>query len=317
MKPKSLDFDFPLDQFEELIIEIGWTSLFEWIKFWENNELSAFKAKYSSKYRDDWIWGLLFPLFSNSLNLLESNNKRKIIGISALPGTGKTSLGFLLKELSLNFKTNIEVISIDDFYLPSEKMINAVKENPWKVSRGFPGTHSTELMIEKLIYWKETGTLNVPVFDKSLRNGLGDRSHWINKYPDLVIIEGWFLGVLPNLNSLNINSDSCFSITSNESIYRYAIQENLYSYIDVWSLIDKVWHLKPKRFEYMNRWKIQQEQEMLEKKGSALVDNHLSNFLRMLTISIPHECFDQINSDFLIVLKDDRKLDWVGLKNNY
>ena len=42
----------------------------------------------------------------------------------------------------------------------------------------FPGSHSIDLMKEKLVKWKVDGKLNVPVFDKSLRNGLGDRSHW-------------------------------------------------------------------------------------------------------------------------------------------
>ena len=54
----------------------------------------------------------------------------------------------------------------------------AIKNNPWNVSKGFPGSHSAELMYEKLLNWKINGKLNVPVFDKSLRNGLGDRSHW-------------------------------------------------------------------------------------------------------------------------------------------
>ena len=54
----------------------------------------------------------------------------------------------------------------------------AIKDNPWNVSRGFPGSHSVKLMYEKLLNWKINGELNVPVFDKSLRNGFGDRSHW-------------------------------------------------------------------------------------------------------------------------------------------
>mgnify|MGYP003331560696 FL=1 len=66
----------------------------------------------------------------------------------------------------------------------------AIKNNPWNVSRGFPGTHSIDLMKEKLLKWKIDGQLNVPVFDKALRNGLGDRSSWRHDNPDLLIIEG-------------------------------------------------------------------------------------------------------------------------------
>ena len=64
-------------------------------------------------------------------------------------------------------------------------------------------------MHEKLLNWKINGEINVPVFDKSLRNGLGDRSHWRLDKPDILIIEGWFLGIEPfsgDVNYQNINS---------------------------------------------------------------------------------------------------------------
>ena len=95
----------------------------------------------------------------------------------------------------------------------------AIKNNPWNVSRGFPGSHSINLMNETLYKWKMDGQLNVPVFDKSLRNGLGDRSHWREEKPDLLIIEGWFLGVKPL--SLNLYNDDIFypPLSSYESFY--------------------------------------------------------------------------------------------------
>jgi len=82
-----------------------------------------------------------------------------------------------------------------------------IKNTPWNVSRGFPGSHSVKLMHDKLLDWKNNGELNVPVFDKSLRNGLGDRSHWRSDNPDLLILEGWFLGTEPLSTDIN---DECF-----------------------------------------------------------------------------------------------------------
>ena len=134
------------------------------------------------------------------------------------PGTGKTTLGKWLEAmLKLNFK--IAVISIDDFYLPSDEMILAIKNNPWNVSRGFPGSHSVKLMYEKLLNWKTNGELHVPVFDKSLRDGLGDRSHWRLDNPDLLIFEGWFLGIEP----VAIDDDQLINsaeLSPNEFSYR-------------------------------------------------------------------------------------------------
>ena len=311
---KNLDINIPLDKFEKLIIDIGWESLDDWINFWSTkNNILSIDQYWNNNVNDDWIWGLALPLLSQAYKFQNNFSERKIIGISALPGTGKTTLGKWLEAISLKLNFKIAVLSIDDFYLPSEEMKLAINNNPWNVSRGFPGSHSVKLMYEKLLHWKNHGELNVPVFDKSLRNGLGDRSHWRSEKPDLLVLEGWFLGIEPlpfDPNDQNINSEK---FDSKESSYRSKIQNNLKDYADVWSLLDTIWHLKPLKFEYMNTWKSNQEQEMLLHKGNALQDEKLANFLRMLNVSIPHKSFDLIDSYALLLIDQERNLVEVGL----
>ncbi len=310
---KHLDINFPFNKFEKLIIDIGWESLDDWFTFWNNQKNMLSIDKYWNKVNDDWIWGLALPLLSQAYNFKKEFSNRKIIGISALPGTGKTTLGKWLEAISLKLNFKIAVISIDDFYLPSEEMKKAIKNNPWNVSRGFPGSHSVKLMHEKLLNWKINGELNVPVFDKSLRNGLGDRSHWRLDNPDILIIEGWFLGIEPFSGDVNYQTTYTEELSHHELSYRYIIQNNLNKYLEVWSLIDKIWHLKPLSFEYMNIWKINQEKEMFLQKGNALQDKKLSNFLRMLNVSIPHSSFDIINSYALLLIDQERNLVEAGL----
>ncbi len=311
---KDLDINFPLDKFEKLIIDIGWESLDDWFNFWiKKKNLLLIDKFWKNKASDDWIWGLALPLLSQAYRFHNDFSNRKIIGISALPGTGKTTLGNWLEAISLNLNFKIAVISIDDFYLPSNEMKIAIKNNPWNVSRGFPGSHSVKLMHEKLINWKINGELNVPVFDKSLRNGLGDRSHWRFDNPDLVILEGWFLGIEPCSIDVEDQYIKSAFLNANESSYIIKIQKRLDEYLSVWSLIDNIWHLKPLMFEYMNMWKTFQEKEMLLKKGKALQDEKLSNFLRMLNVSIPRESFDFINSYALLLIDQERNLVEAGL----
>ena len=312
---KDLDINFPLDKFNKLIIDIGWESIDDWINFWNNKKnILSIDHFWNSKVNDDWIWGLALPLLSQAYKFQNNFSERKIIGISALPGTGKTTLGKWLEAISVKLNFKIAVISIDDFYLPSDEMVLAIKNNPWNVSRGFPGSHSVNLMYEKLLNWKINGNLNVPVFDKSLRNGLGDRSHWRSDEPDLLIIEGWFLGIEPLSIDVNeqIMNSSVFS--TQENSYRIKIQKNLKKYLEVWNLVDNIWHLKPLKFEYMNIWKSNQEKEMFLKKGTALQDQNLNNFLRMLNNSIPHKSFDFIDSYALLLVDQNRNLFEVGLK---
>ena len=132
----------------------------------------------------------------------------------------------------------------------------------------------------------------------------------------LLILEGWFLGVNPLSGGLNNIKKIDSSLSDGELSYRYKIQDNLSSYRNIWDLMDDIWHLKPLKFEYMNLWKSSQEKEMLQKTGSALKDKNLENFLRMLNVSIPHKSFDDINSDFLFLINQNRDLLEIRLKNN-
>ena len=306
---------FPLDNYEILIEEISGLKLDEWISFWEKEReiLSYVSEYYGYKCRDDWLWGVVLPLLYDVYNLKRSKKKRKVIGLSALPGTGKTTLGLLIEKLSLKMNIKVSVVSMDDFYLPFSEMNFAIKDNPWNVSRGFPGSHSTYLIEDRILEWKNTGIFNYPVFDKSLRNGLGDRSSWEIKFPDVLILEGWFLGV-NQISSEEISKEKVKPcLYSHEVEYRLKIQKNLNEYFKVWQLIEKIWQIKPKEFSYMDDWKSDQENEMLKIKGNALVDEKLKNFLRMLNCSIPQKSFNQINSKYMILLNKNRELISVSL----
>ena len=101
---KDLDIYFPLDKFEKLIIDIGWESLDDWFDFWKNQKkILSINQFWDNKVNDDWIWGLALPLLSQAYKF-QNYSDRKIIGISALPGTGKTTLGKWLEAISLMFE---------------------------------------------------------------------------------------------------------------------------------------------------------------------------------------------------------------------
>ena len=181
---------FPLDKFEKLINDISGCNLEEWINFWEKkSEIISFVHEYyGNNFKNDWLWGVVLPILSDIYHLKNSSRERKVIGLSALPGTGKTTLGLLIEKLSLKIDIKVSVVSMDDFYLPFSEMYIAIKDNPWNVSRGFPGSHSIFLIEEKILEWKNTGRFNHPVFDKSLRDGFGDRSSWNVDFPEILIL---------------------------------------------------------------------------------------------------------------------------------
>ena len=129
----------------------------------------------------------------------------------------------------------------------------------------------------------------------------------------IIILEGWFLGVEPLSPDIIDHPNRSLKLNSHELAYGLKIQKNLTEYLDVWSLIDNIWHLKPLKMEYMNKWKTNQEKEMFLQKGNALKDENLSNFLRMLNVSIPNNSFDVINSYALLLIDQNRNLIEAGL----
>ena len=131
--------------------------------------------------------------------------------------------------------------------------------------------------------------------------------------PDLLILEGGFLGIKPYSIDINDKPINTTNLSLDESSYILKIQNNLNEYLDIWTLIDNIWHIKPLKSEYMNMWKTNQEKEMLFHKGNALKDEKLSNFLRMLNVSIPHKSFDMIKSYALLLIDQERNLVEAGL----
>ena len=121
------------------------------------------------------------------------------------------------------------------------------------------------------------------------------------------------MGIKPYSIDENDRPINKSDLSLQESSYVLKIQNNLKEYLDIWTLIDNIWHLKPLKIEYMNLWKTNQEKEMFLQKGNALKEEKLSNFLRMLNVSIPYKSFDVMKSYALLLIDQDRNLVEAGL----
>ena len=280
---------------------------------WSDIDRQYLSNKYLRKNTNlDWKWSLSFPLFSLLEKYVENFINPKIIGFSGLPGSGKSTLGFWIDNLARDLDIDIKVISLDDFYLPSKEMNIAMKDNPWNVPRGYPGSHSIELLNQSLNTFLETGVLKCPIFDKSLRNGKGDRSGWCELKSKVLILEGWFVGCEPisNLEQIDNFSDDKLNLflSDIEKEFRSSIQESLILYSQIWKNFDKIWHLKSSQFNNTILWKTQQEEEMIKLKGSGLKDQKLNDFIRMIQTSIPQESLSCIHSDTTIEINQQRRI---------
>ena len=283
-------------------------------KRWSDSNMKNIVDKYwKPDTKLDWKWSLSFPFFSLLENYTKTINKPVIIGFSGLPGSGKSTLGFWINSVAKDLSLDIKVISLDDFYLPGQEMDLAMNGNPWNVPRGFPGSHSLDLLNQSLDVFLSTGLLKHPTFDKSLRDGKGDRSGWCELKPKVLILEGWFVGCEPLSYSNNVENSpmkKCnLDLTQDEQNYRILIQESLTKYTKIWKKFSKIWHLKSSQFNNTILWKTQQESEMVKLKGSGLKGNNLKNFNRMILTSIPQQSLSSINSDTTIEINQYRRID--------
>ena len=140
------------------------------------------------------------------------DRKTKIIGLSGGQGSGKSTISNILKIiLKEGYNLNTVIFSIDDFYKTSkERKVMSRKTSPLFLTRGVPGTHDTALLLKSLTILKNSKfkKILIPRFDKSI----DDRVHlkkWqkVLKKPDIVIFEGWCVGVTPQKKKRFISSN--------------------------------------------------------------------------------------------------------------
>jgi len=135
-------------------------------------------------------------------------NEPLFVGVQGPQGSGKTYLTTILRNELVSPPNNLSValISIDDLYLPHSGLARVAHDhpqNPLLQGRGQPGTHDVPLGTQVLNSLRRInepdaeGTVSIPIFDKSLHSGEGDRIHktTVASGPlDVIIMEGWCTG---------------------------------------------------------------------------------------------------------------------------
>jgi D-glycerate 3-kinase len=240
---------------------------------------------------------------------------RPLLGLSALPGCGKTTLCDWLVQASSELGWSIAFLSIDDFYWPGPELDRRMAGNPWGVPRGIPGSHDLELMAIALDQWRETGILNAPRFDKSLRQGRGDRSEWVRSTPDLVVLEGWFVGVCVPDEICSAQNLHSLELTSEEMLYRERLIRLVPDYAPIWNRIDKIWHLKSQSGTSSRLWKRQQVETQARTTGVQVSESAVQDFVRMIETAFPALWLQDLHqSDVVIDLTNQRAVREITLK---
>ena len=119
------------------------------LKFIKSQETEADKFKNKERMIKSFLIPLCFWINSKA-------NKKKpyFVGLAGGQGTGKTTTSSLIKIILIKyFKLNVFRISIDDFYKTRKERISLSKRvHPMLLTRGVPGTHDINMMLNFLIF---------------------------------------------------------------------------------------------------------------------------------------------------------------------
>ena len=256
----------------------------KYIKFLNSQEVMSepFRDKLGQLNR------FYLPLSKMIKNEYIKGKKTKVIGLTGGQGTGKSTISNILKII-LKEAYNLETVifSIDDFYKTlHDRKILSKKISKLFLTRGVPGTHDTKMIYQCIKNLKKNKfkKINIPKFDKSLDDRL-KKNKWlkVKKKPQIVIFEGWCVGVkaqknkdlISPINELEKQKDT-------KKIWRQKVNSELKNdYKKTFNLIDKLIFLKVPSFNYVYKWRLLQEKKLrITGKGNkTMTDKQIENFV--------------------------------------
>ena len=240
--------------------------------------------------------GFALPLLEE-LHQRVAQGHRPLLALNGPVGAGKSSLAGALQQLAQAAGLRLAVASIDDAYLPWAERRRAMAGNPFGVSRVPPGSHDTALLIERLQEWKAGGPLVLPRFDKTLRDGQGDRCGEETLPAQAVVLEGWLLGcrslgnALPQQLALLDGVSAPGPLTPEELRWLPHWDQALAAYAPLGDpalgLVDGLWVLHPSSWRLPLRWRLQAEARQRRRGGGALGAAAVAAMVRATLASLP------------------------------
>lgn len=201
-----------------------------------------------------------------------------VLGLSGLQGSGKSTLARVMKAEAETRGWPTDVLTLDDFYYPrSERETLAREIHPLLRTRGVPGTHEIELLLSVLAALpraSEKLPVTWPRFDKG-RDTRIPPSRWpkVARPPKLVILEGWALGLRPQLQSaLEKPVNALEREDDPDGRWRRWVNKQLRAYQPLWRKLDALIVLQAPSWDVVRRWRGEQEEALLARKAPLAMD---------------------------------------------
>ncbi|MEH2403546.1 glycerate kinase [Nostoc sp.] len=238
------------------------------------------------------LWDLWLPLGIKLASQRQQLERPLIQGILGGQGTGKTTMSNILKLILNQLGYRTLSLSLDDLYKTYSDRLVLTQQDPRLIWRGPPGTHDVDLGLNVLDQIRQLQSpVMVPRFNKSAYGGAGDRTTpEIATDVDIVLFEGWFVGVRPMEPDLFDTAPPPI-ITDEDREFARDINFRLHDYLPLWERLDSLIVLYPTDYRYSLKWRKQAEQQMIAAGKSGMSNAEIKQFVNYFWRSLHPELF--------------------------
>ncbi len=238
------------------------------------------------------LWDLWLPLAVKIASHRQKLGRPLIQGILGGQGTGKTTMSQVLTLILQQLGYRALSLSLDDLYKTYSDRLTLTQQDPRLIWRGPPGTHDIDLGLNVLDQIRQCqNPVIVPRFDKSAYNGAGDRTTpEIVADIDIVLFEGWFVGVRP-IDSEAFNTAPPPILTDENRVFARDLNHQLHDYLPLWERLDSLILLYPTDYRCSLVWRKQAEQQMIASGKSGMSEDQIEEFVNYFWRSLHPELF--------------------------
>jgi D-glycerate 3-kinase len=228
------------------------------------------------------LWTLWLPLAMHLVAVRKQLRRPLIQGILGVQGTGKSTLAAVLSLIIEQLGHPTLSFSLDDLYKSYRERQQLQLQDPRLLWRGPPGTHDLQMgveLLEQVRHRPPEQPLWVPRFDKSAWNGAGDQTtpERVNSV-DIVLFEGWFVGVRPIAESAFETAPPPI-VTPSDRAFARDTNERLRDYLSLWQRLDRLLVLYPLDYRSSQQWRKEAEQKMRAAGKSGMTDEEIDRFV--------------------------------------
>ncbi|MEI6895086.1 MAG: kinase [Colwellia sp.] len=258
------------------------------------------------------------PLADRIFSQFNKNDKAFFVGINGCQGSGKSTLtDYVAEYLMSKYHLNVVIMSLDDFYLPSESRKQLAREiHPLLATRGVPGTHDMPALNRVLTLLTEQKTgFSIPRFNKATDEPFA-QDQWtsIEKPIDIILLEGWCWGVQSQtdaqlqapINELESQHDASGKWRNYVNQQLKVAYEPLYKIMDFWLA------LQAPSFDCIYKWRLEQEQKLKDRNvglsdSKIMSPEQVLNFTQYFQRLSVQGCNTIANSADIIFLLDSSR----------